>query len=264
MDETFVKAIEDLHSRAATHERIEDGVPYAIVPNDQCVRTLEEYLPNPTRVRATRTFISLESFNRYVNQVKSKDEETRIEVRAGGSARAVIDASLPNSPQWEQHIAEFHLTYSDQWKVWNARDKQSFDQRKFAEFVEDNLKDFMAPAGADMLDIARTLQAEQNSQFSSAIRLENGDVQFGYTKTTVGKAGQKGEVEIPSQFTINVPILENENPRQVPVRLRYDLNDGKLTLTYEIIRKDALLQEVRRSIYAIIANETKIEPFLVA
>lgn len=263
MDESFIQEIERMHVRGIQPITVEkDGVPYVMVPNDHSIRSMEEYLPKPTRIRANRRFISLESFNRYVNEFKNDD--TRIEVSAGGNAQAFIDASGKDAPEWEHHIAAFSVTWSDRWNTWMKMNRQSLGQRQFAEFAEENTADFFMPQGGLMLDIARTLQAEQNSTFSGGIRLENGDVQFGYTKTTKAKAGEKSDIEIPSQFTISVPILENETPRQIPIRLRYELNEGKLTFTYEIIRKDALLQEVRRSIYAVIANETEIEPLLVA
>lgn len=239
----------------------DEEIPILIVPPGHKVESLESFLPVPARIKAKRTFIALESFNRYVKQFKSAD--TRIELQPSGCAVAIIDASGLNKPEWEGHLATFNVTHSERWKTWDSKHKRSLTQKEFAEFVEDNLIDFFVPKGAAMLDIAQTLQAEQNSLFESAVRTDKGDVSLTYKKTTTGKAGQKGDLEIPSLFEIRIPILEGEEPRLIPMRLRYDLNEGKLSLTYEILRRSALLEEVRRSIYAVIKNETTIDPFLV-
>lgn len=260
-DKNIAETVEELTAAGFT-ERVVQGVPYVLVPEGYTYLSLESLLPGPKLLKQVINLISLESFTRYVNQFKT--DATRITVAAGGGARAVIDAHAKDSPAWEAHFATFLVTYSDRWRIWDSNSKQAKSQKQFAEFVEDNIADFFAPKGAAMLDISKTLQAEQNSTFKSGIRLENGDVQLNYEKTTVSKAGQKGEMEIPSQFTILIPILEGEPPREIEVRLRYGLDEGRLTLTFEVLRKAALLEEVRRSIYATIKNDTGIEPLLVA
>jgi len=261
MDETFVEKFEDLVLRAKSSDEIQRH-PYVIVKHDNRVEDLEKFLPNPLRTKRAMKLLALASFIEYVNHFKRAG--TEIHVRRGGSALALIDAPTPDEPRWAEHSAEFIVTYSDRWKTWDDRNKQNMNQRQFAEFVEDNTADFVAPSGGEMLDIARTLHAEQSSNFKSGIRLENGDVSLAYEKTTVGKAGQRGDLEIPSVFQIQVPILEGEPARLVDIRLRYDLVEGKLTFNFEIIRRTALLEDVRRSIWATIANEVKLTPFLVA
>lgn len=260
MDESFINQFEDVVARARSHESVEEH-PYVLVKHDNRVEDLEKFLPNPLRTKRAIKLIALLSFISYVNRFKV--DGTEIHIRTGGGAIALIDAPTPEEPHWAEHSAEFIVTYSDRWKTWDGKNKQNMTQRQFAEFVEDNTVDFVSPSGGDMLDIAKTLHAEQSSNFKSGIRLENGDVSLAYEKTTIGKAGQRGDLEIPSVFQIQVPILEGEPSRLVDIRLRYELVEGKLTFNIEIIRRTALLEEVRRSIFATIANEVKIQPYLV-
>jgi len=246
----------------AQHVAGENGTPFVILPPGHSIHDLEELLPAPERIRVTTRFISLESFMRYVNEFKQ--EGTTVYISPDGSAKGIIDGPSKGAPRWGQHIAHFTPTYSDRWRTWDALHKRAQGQKQFAEFVEDNNADFVAPPGADMLDIAQTLQAEQSAVFESGIRTDSGNVSLSYKKTTTAKAGQRGDLQIPSMFAIRLPILEGEPARTIEMRLRYDLTEGKLTLTYEILRRTALLEEVRRSIYASIANENDLEPFLVA
>lgn len=239
----------------------DDGAPYLIVPDGYRIEELEKFLPQPDRIRQSPTFISLASFSRYVNDFKQ--DGTTIFISTAGNATAVIDGPSKGVPRWREHTASYAVTYSERWAVWDRNAKKTFSQLSFAQFVEDNNVDFIKPLGGDMLDMARTLEAEQNSTFKSGLRLDNGDVQLGYTKTTAAKAGQNGSMEIPSLCQIAIPVLESEAPRIIDLRLRYDLAEGKITFSYEIIRRAALLEQVRRFILSTITSDTNLEPFLI-
>jgi uncharacterized protein YfdQ (DUF2303 family) len=264
-DKTDAGVVAELATRSLSQQIAgfdKGNQPFVVVPQNARVESLQHLLPAPLRTVATRAFITLESFCRYVSTFKQAD--TRIELKLDGNAKAVIDANGPDSPAWEGHTAQFVPTYSPQWKIWHGANAKKFTQKEFATFIEDNISDVLAPAGGVMLDIARDLQVEQSSNFSGAIRLDNGDVQLNYVRQTTGKVGQKGDMEIPSQFTIQLPVLAGEAARQIECRLKYDLNDGRLTLSFEVVRLAALLEEVIRSIEAVIANDTGIKPFYVA
>lgn len=237
----------------------------AVLPKDSRVEDLEQFLPKPRRIRKNIGFISIESFIRYVNEFKGSG--TRILVDRSGNAHCVLDGHHVEAgdpvPAWGDHIARFQMKYSPQWAVWSQHNKRKFSQREFAGFIEDNIPDFLSPAGAHMLDVAKTLDAEQSSNFKSAIRTEDNDVNVSFERTTNLKAGQNGDMIIPHMFTISVPVIEGESPRAIEVRLRIDLDDGKLSISYEILRLQQLMDAVVRSIYATIANATEVTPFLV-
>lgn len=225
------------------------------------VHDLEKYLDAPLRINKNITFLSIESFNRYVNVHKQKG--TRIHLRRTGNAEAILDGAEPTFPSWETHIANFTLTYSERWMLWDSRNKKEFSQKDFAEFIEDNTRDFFAPTGGQMLDSARSLEGEVTSKFTSAYKdPSTGDVKFAFDRTTTARAGQKGDLELPSKFTLNLPVLEGEEPRQVELRLRWNIEDGHPKFSYEILKRTELLEGVRRSIFAMIKNETAIEPYL--
>lgn len=261
-NENQIKEIERLVN-AAGEARSVDNHPYLLVPDGMSVQDLEHLLPAPLRIRTSSAFIALESFTRYVNSFKT--DATAISVTKKGDAIATIDASKKDAPAWHGHNAQFHVTYSDRWTLWDGRTKKGFTQRELAEFVEDNTTDFFKPEAGAMLDIARSLEIEQNSKATNAIKdFKTGDVSFSFERTTTAKAGTKGDATVPSQFTIQIPILEGEKPRPVEIRLRFELEEGKVRFNLEILRRTQLLDEVRRSIFATIKNETSIEPFLVA
>lgn len=239
---------------------------YVVVPENHKLLDLADYLPNPKRVKAARAFVSLESFVRYVNEFKVPG--SRLFVDRSGNAHCILDDHhrVEGGPvaKWGEHTARFNISHTAQWSTWYRSNKQSFDQRSFAAFIENNQPDFVSPTGAHMLDVAKTLDAEQSSAFKSAIRVENNDVQVSFQRTTNLKAGQTGDLNIPTQFTLGIPILEGEDARTIEARLRIDLENDKLKLSYEILRLQQLQDGVVRSVYVTLANSTGLTPFLVA
>lgn len=240
----------------------EDSVPFVVIPDDMRIHELKDNRPAPLRIERKETFIALESFTRYVNAHKSKASQIRMD--RAGNALAILDGVMEQKPSWESHRATFSLTYSVRWNEWHSKNKKSFSQKEFAEFIEDHARDFIAPKAGAMLDIARTLEAEGSANFKSALKEENNDVKFGFERTTTIKAGQKGDLTVPSRFTISVPVLEGEEPRPVEMRLRYALNEGVLTLSFDILDLATILDDVRKSVAVTIANETSLVPFIVA
>jgi uncharacterized protein YfdQ (DUF2303 family) len=239
-----------------------DGSHYVIVPSGCQLQSLEHLQGAPSRTKGTVNFASVAAACRYINDFK--DEWSRVFMKVGGAFECVLDYPTEEHPRWGQHKAAYGPVYSEPWKVWLAAHKRPMNQRAFAEFVEENLSEFFAPAGAEMLDLARTLEAKKSVAFKSGIRLENGDVSLAFEETTAARAGVKGELEIPSQFTIRLPVLLDEEARTVECRLKYAINDGAVVFSVEVIRLGALLEEVGRSIYATVKNETGIEPLMVA
>lgn len=239
----------------------ETAVPLVLIPNGMTLVELKDKLSAPLRIERKETFIALESFTRYVNVHKTAASQIRMD--RAGNAQAILDGVMALNPSWESHRATFSLTYSVRWFEWHQKNKKSFSQKDFAEWIEDRARDFVAPKAGAMLDIARTLEAEGASKFNSALKEENNDVKFGFERTTNIKAGIKGDLTVPSRFTISIPVLEGEEPRVIELRLRYDLTEGKLTLSFDLLNLQQILDEVRQSVAVVIANETTLRPFLV-
>lgn len=265
-EKNIAQTIANLARLSGDAQAISPDDSLIVVPDGCTIHDVESYLVQPRRIKKDTVFISLESFIRYVNTFKTPG--SYIHVDRNGNAKCVLDGAHRLAtglvPAWEDHKARYSMKYSVQWNVWYQSNRRNMSQREFASFIENNQPDFLSPAGAHMLDIARTLDAEQNANFKSAIRMENNDVNLSFERTTTVKAGQSGDLPIPVLFTIQVPILEGEEPRQIEIRLRIDLDDGKLKFSYEIMRLQQMLDGVVRSIYATIANATQITPFLVA
>ena len=99
---------------------------------------------------------------------------------------AVIDYHF-EEPAWCRHRATLAFRPTPEWTTWTGLSGRHLSQVDFAAFIEDNLPDIADPAGADILDVTRSLEAKKSVEFRSSIRLQDGSSQLTYDETVVGK-----------------------------------------------------------------------------
>ena len=130
-------------------------------------------------------------------------------------------------------------------------------QVDFARFLEENMPDVVEPNSAELLQVALTFEAKKSVEFSSGVRLNNGQIQFQYDEVVRGTA-QKGTIEIPEQFVLGIPIHVNGPAYRIPVRLRWRLQEGKVVFWYEIVRPHRFIEDALKEIRERVATETAL------
>lgn len=231
--------------------KLAGNTPFVVIPKDAQVVSLREYLFNgdterPAAKRGTVSVLDAASFIEYWTLFS--DEHSRIFAdETKSQVLAVLDyhGIGENAPRWGRHRVNLTLRFSEEWSLWTGHNgqKNKFSQLDFAEFIEDNTPDFVQPKAADMLEMARTLSVKTDVDFSSAVRNSNGQVQIKYNETVRGTAGT-GNVEIPEEFIIQIPVYVGTPRVPVRARLRYRLASGKLTIWYDLLRPDAIQRDV--------------------
>lgn len=236
-----------------------DGVPYALVPPGYSFRSLEDTLPWPARKRGRDTLNDADSFVRFVNE--NKTGATRLYgTLTPPSVLAVFD-DHGDEPGWRQHTALYACPLSAEWKTWNAADGRRMQQAEFAQFVEDNAPDCVTPPAADMIEIARTLEAKKKVNFASGIRLTNGQTELTYEETVQGTAA-KGRLALPEVFTLGVPVLEGGPKYALEARLRYRIGDGgALAMWFDLVRPHKLIEHAAREVWGLIEAQTDLRIF---
>ena len=124
-----------------------------------------------------------------------------------------------------------------------GKNKDQFGQTELAEFIEDNMADITAPAATALLEMATTIQAKTDINFSSAKRLQNGQVQLQYTENIDARAGANGAMEIPKEFTLGLRIFKNGAGYKVHARLKYRLHGGAIKFWYELDRVERVIED---------------------
>ena len=143
---------------------------------------------------------------------------------------------------WRDHRIALQLTTSEQFARWMQASGKFYRQSEFAELVEDGLADIVEPDSADMLEIAQSFQATTSVQFESGTRLTSGAVRFRYHEDVDAKAGRAGEMDVPSSFTLRVPVWRGGAVVEFQANLRYRISREGLALGIKIPGLDEVLR----------------------
>lgn len=115
-----------------------------------------------------------------------------------------------------------------------------------------------SPDGATLLEVCRTLEAKKKVDFKSAIRLADGSTQFTYDEDVQGSARQ-GQLAVPEQFSLGIPVFENGAKYRADVRLRYRIQDGgNLIMWLELIRPHKIIEDAVKQLRADISAQTEL------
>lgn len=207
---------------------------FAVIPKDYQLHNLEKYALKPDRKRGTVVMHDADSFIHYFNKHATECAEIYAQIDPPKFV-GVLNDHTKESAGWKDHKAIYDCPFSVEWIEWQKYDKEAMSQANFADFIERNLPDIVEPDGADMLEISRSLQAKKKVNFSSGIRLSNGQQELTYEEEISGTSA-KGKLQIPETFKIGIAVLEGGDPYSVEARLRYRIQDARLVMWYELVR----------------------------
>jgi uncharacterized protein YfdQ (DUF2303 family) len=195
----------------------------------------------PRRVRGTATVTDTASWLAYYSKHGTTASEVFGDVQAS-TVTAILNAPEAQDPAWGDHRAVLQLQHSAAWTAWTSHDGQWLAQSTFAEHLEDRTPDLVEPDAASMLELAQSFHATTGVKFESSSRLADGQRRFTYLETVEGKAGQRGELSIPTQIRIQVPVWRGV-AIVVPMtaRFRYRVQPEGLRLGYVLDRLEDVL-----------------------
>lgn len=236
--DTAPEVIRDLAFGATHPSQMEPGYVYSWLTNGQVHKidlTGDQYREFPQRKQGTVTVANVGSFAWYWDKHAGPQSEAYADLDRG-TFTGVINAhgGPADDTGWQDHRIILQLQQSLPWKTWLRFDRAYLSQQDFAEHIEDNARDVTGTkvTAADLLEIAQSFQANTKVKFSSGKRLATGETQFTYTEDIEAKAGNRGEIVIPSQFELAIRPYEDCAPKPVRARFRYRLADGQLRLGY--------------------------------
>jgi len=252
-----------------------NSTPYAVVPPGATLKDLSEFLEKPLRVKQRVALEEVESFIRYVTEYS--DHRTRLfaEVNENGATiTAVLDYHTGNkvhdetepdaepTPGWCKHVAEYTCPLTVEWKRWTAHNGKPMEQTAFAEFIEQNQLEVVTPPGAELLEIAQTLKAKSNVDFLSGLRLSNGQQQLQYMEATSAQAGVNGNLSVPEEIELGIPVFQGGPRYSVKAFLRYRISNKKLNFHYVLFNPHKVIEHAAKAILEAVETGTKIEPFM--
>lgn len=201
--------------------------------------------PAPHRKQGVIELASVESF---IIFCKEQECEKTGYIYASHDTRtmtAVFNDNRSLDAGWRDHQAKFQAKFTPEFQRWldNNGYSRAKNQSEFAEFIEDNLADITEPAAQQLLEVATTIQAKTDINFSSAKRLHDGQVQLGYTESINASAGANGALQIPKEFALGLRIFRNGDGYKLRARLKYRLASGQVKFWYELDRPERAVED---------------------
>ena len=222
---------------AATDAQEVHGHHYVMVPPNYTAKDIttlvEAAQETPDRKRGT---VQLKDVASLLAYCKDQSNASTGYLYANPDRRNVIAV-------FNDHRAEFKAEFTPEFAKWQKHSSVQMTQTEFAEFIEDNFADITEPAAQTLLEMASTIQAKTDINFSSAKRLQNGQVQLQYTEVIDARAGANGALEIPKEFSLGVRIFKNGDGYKLKARLKYRLHGGAIKFWYELDRPERAIEE---------------------
>jgi uncharacterized protein YfdQ (DUF2303 family) len=237
-------------NHAATHLHTDhEGVPFLAVPRSHHLESVEPFLPKPTRIRKTMQVLTPESFIQYFN--KFCDDDSLVVLNDDNqSVTGFLDYHSSTNPSWCEHTLRYACPKSREWQTWTENNKAKFNQLGFAEFIEENIKDFAEPAGGELLEIATKFSVIRTAVFNSGVKLQSGEFEFQFSEQN----NNKGTVTVPEKIAIGIAPFQNGTKYRIEARLRYRLREGELKIWYELIEPEKVLEDAFNEVKAFIRN----------
>jgi uncharacterized protein YfdQ (DUF2303 family) len=240
------------------------GKSYAVIPENHALEYLEvAYAPD--HPKALVKLRDAASFIRYfgdhhvpTSRIFCTTEPARFvavfdEFLDATDAAGTIDGQAT----FREFRAEFTVPPSREWLLWNAANRQHMSQLGFAEFLQDNLPDIAVPSGAELYEISLNFEAQQSASFVSSQRLTDGSHNMQFRADNSGST-----VKLPEYITLQIPVFENEEARDLRARLRYRAKDQTLTLWYELERPHKVLEAAFKAVFERITEKTASVPLM--
>jgi uncharacterized protein YfdQ (DUF2303 family) len=251
------QTIADVAIRTVAPAELEPGKFYAFHTASGVQKvdlTGPEHTGQPPRKHGTTTVRDTASFHAYFT--KHADDSSEVYADAEKlTVTAVLDAHQADGARWSGHRLALVLRTTEAWKQWQHFDGQLTDQETFAEFLEDHLPELLDPSSAEMLEIAQSIQATTKVDFQSGTRLATGQRQLQYVETVNAKAGQKGQLTIPEQFTIGLVPFEGSEGYRLTARLRYRITDRGLLIGFKLERPADILRTAFMDVVTAIGEQ---------
>ena len=249
--ETDTRAMLAAGTAIAIPNHMEGGGSFMVVPEGYKLEDIEKFMPAPARARGTITAETPEAFIAYYNRFVDEEASMVFACTETFTATGIIDWHEPEGdPGFAEHRVVYKAPRSDEWEIWTEANKTAMTQTEFSQFIEDNVKDIRSPAGADVLEVARQLEVKKKVEFASAERLSDGQREFTYNEEVEGST-RRGQMKIPEEFKLGIPVFINGALYEVIARLRYRIDGGQLRLWYDLLRP----HEIERDAFGVVVEK---------
>ena len=257
------------------------SVSLLVLPSSKQVIDVKDFLDRrlerPVRRLGTARMTTLGSFIEHVQRFA--DEHTvvfAVDDPKEPMLEAVLDyhqTGATGAASWCTHRTQYKFPLSDEWTAWTKA--MDFDQRAFADFLEDRIGDVADPEDAGeqtkefaeqlgvtlatpsaLMALSRGLSIHVGQKVAQSINTSSGEVQLQFEEEHTAKAG--GPLKVPGGFVIGIPVFRAGALYSIPVRLRYKVASGAVRWSLALHRPDLAFRDAFEVALDNVATETAL------
>lgn len=254
----------DAHNLGKESLQTANGLPFVVIPENGAVHTFPEVLARPVQLRQLVTLHTAKDLIAYVTRFADQNSVIFVNVQ-GGQIKAVLDYHEAgqsdqgkNQPRHCQHIANFVVAKTTEFKKIEEASGRHFSQTDFALFIEDVMPHISEPVAAELYEIVQTLNAKTSVDFKSGVRTNNGQVQLTYNETIEARAGVEGKLTIPEKIVFGVQVHRGGDHYAVEARFRYRIKEGSIVFWYDLDQLEKAIEKSMEDTIDYIKNGKSI------
>lgn len=238
------------------------GRPFVILPNgDNTLTPFDMSGYEGPKRQPVVSCVDVDSFSDYVNDYKENGVSRIFCDLQERSFLAVLDYHNQETRDDANacgHHVKLNLRLSEAAEEWVKRDRKGLSQAEFADFLEDRYVDVVEPTGADILEVAKTLEMKPDVHFKSAQRDHDAGYNLVFEETAKTTAGREGKLEVPSRIKIRIPLFEGADPVDLEARMLYRMSNGVVTFSIRFIRLEETIRVAVRDAMDLIQKHTEL------
>jgi len=229
-----------------------DGIriPVTFAHKDLVAVDATHVMEHPMFLKERKNIRTVESFIEYLNTFGTNLYIQGHPKESGTIFSAVLDYHTPDQPSYCRHQAILEVENSAQWRTWAENSTRRMSQRKFKEFIEDNVEDILKPNSATLIQQISETKVEAKRNTTSKVS-NSGD-------SVSGDASLMLATDAPDPITLALkPWKCMSTHMELTARIYAHVNEnGKVEFSYQIINADAAIEQKFNDYRHQIASDT--------
>lgn len=222
---------------------------------------LDEWRPHPERKEGQAELETVESFIDHANRFKHPNGAAALFATRGGGTRPVLVSVLDyhyegnGSPQFGRHRGRYAFPISDEWKAWTSP-REPMTIGDFAAFLDERIADVIADDTAGdaakawaalhkvafaspskLVELSRGLSVRVDLRVGNHVNPSSGEASLTFAEDHADEQG--APLKVPRAFLISIPVFRADAYYQIPARLSYRVNGGRVYWSFSLYRADA-------------------------
>lgn len=250
MDDSAIIRIEELATSAT--QLPETDIPAVALPGGTTTHSLEKFMAQPARQRATVKTQRLQSFIDYSRAESDADSIIFIDDRGNG-AHAIFDYGTGDDPQWKEHAARYVPEFSPAFEALKDRaETGGMSQRTLIDWIEDwhdIVTAYQDADGETAIPIAQALAAIRRVDIKSSSNRTHNQGDFNASVSSLDEVGATSNgTALPGEFRVKCRIYSDLDEREIRARLTLRSADGTPKFGLRIVGYDQLMQDTAEEI----------------